>query len=79
MIQLSTRWAKEVDLKQPLPEYPRPNMVRDSYLNLNGEWEYCINHSKAADHYDGTIIVPFSPETALSGVQKMVTPEDYLH
>ena len=79
MIQLSTRWAKEVDLKCPLPEYPRPNMVRDSYLNLNGEWEYCINQSKETDHYDGTIIVPFSPETALSGVQKMVMPEDYLH
>lgn len=79
MIQLSTRWAKEVDLKHPLPEYPRPNMVRDSYLNLNGEWEYCINQSKETDHYDGTIIVPFSPETMLSGVQKMVMPEDYLH
>ena len=79
MIQLSTRWAKEVDLKCPLPEYPRPNMVRDSYLNLNGEWEYCINQSKETDHYEGTIIVPFSPETALSGVQKMVMPEDYLH
>lgn len=79
MIQLSTRWAKEVDLKYPLPEYPRPNMVRDSYFNLNGEWEYCINQSKETDHYDGTIIVPFSPETALSGVQKMVMPEDYLH
>ena len=79
MIQLSTRWAKEVDMKAPLPEYPRPNMVRDSYLNLNGEWEYCINQSKETDHYDGTIIVPFSPETALSGVQKMVMPEDYLH
>ena len=79
MIQLSTRWAKEVDLKCPLPEYPRPNMVRNSYFNLNGEWEYCINQSKETDHYDGTIIVPFSPETALSGVQKMVMPEDYLH
>ena len=79
MIQLSTRWAKEVDLKCPIPEYPRPNMVRDSYLNLNGEWEYCINQSKETDHYEGTIIVPFSPETALSGVQKMVMPEDYLH
>lgn len=79
MIQLSTRWAKEVDKSAPLPEYPRPNMVRDSYLNLNGEWEYCISDSKETKHYDGTIIVPFSPETMLSGVQKMVMPEDYLH
>lgn len=79
MIQLATRWAKEVDLKRPLPEYPRPNMVRDSYYNLNGEWEYCINDSKETDHYDGTIIVPFSPETMLSGVKKIVMPENYLH
>ncbi len=79
MIQLTSRWGKEVDLKNPLPEYPRPNMVRNSYLNLNGEWEYGINQSENIDNYDGTMIVPFSPETALSGVQKMVMPEDYLH
>lgn len=79
MIQLTSRWGKEVDLKNPLPEYPRPNLVRDSFLSLNGEWEYCINRRKGVTEYDGTIIVPFSPETALSGVQKIVMPEDYLH
>ncbi len=79
MIQLTSRWGKEVNLKNPLPEYPRPNMVRNSYFKLNGEWEYCINQSEQTESYDGTIIVPFSPETALSGVQKTVMPEDYLH
>ncbi len=79
MIQLTSRWGKEVDRKNPLPEYPRPNMVRDSYLSLNGEWDYCINQEETTDAYDGKILVPFSPETTLSGVQKMVMPEDYLH
>lgn len=79
MIELMTRWKKQVDINNPLPEYPRPNMVRDSFLNLNGEWDYCINQQKEATEYDGKIIVPFSPETALSGVQKIVMPEDYLH
>ena len=79
MIQLKTRWKEQVDIKNPLPEYPRPNMVRDSFFSLNGEWEYCINREEEVTEYDGTITVPFSPETALSGVQKIVMPEDYLH
>lgn len=79
MIQLASRWAKQVDVKNPLPEYPRPNLVRDSFLSLNGEWYYCINQNKEVTEYDGKIVVPFSPETMLSGVGKMVMPEDYLH
>ena len=79
MIQLKSRWAQEVTAQNALPEYPRPSMVRDSYLNLNGSWDYCINQSPTTDHYDGTILVPFSPETLLSGVQKIVMPSDYLH
>ena len=79
MIQLTSRWGKQVDVKNPLPEYPRPNMVRDSFFSLNGEWDYCINRKREVSEYDGTIIVPFSPETAISGVGKIVNPEDYLH
>ena len=79
MIQLKSRWAADVNPNNALPEYPRPSLVRDSYFNLNGEWEYCINQSPTTDVYDGTILVPYSPETLLSGVQKVVTPQDYLH
>ena len=79
MKELATRWKNQVDTNNPLPEYPRPNMVRDSFLSLNGEWDYCINQQEKVAEYDGTIIVPFSPETALSGVQRIVMPEDYLH
>ena len=79
MIQLKSRWADEVNASNALPEYPRPNLVRDSYFNLNGQWEYCINQAPTTETYDGTILVPYSPETLLSGVQKIVQPEDYLH
>ena len=66
-------------MNKPLSEYPRPQLVRESYLCFNGEWEYAIKkESTIPEVFDGTIIVPFSPETSLSGVNKMVHPDDYL-
>ena len=66
-------------MKTPLSEYPRPQLVRDSYICLNGTWEYAIRQNEdIPSKFDGNILVPFSPETSLSGVNKTVTPEDYL-
>ena len=79
MVQLISRWGKEIDPGNILQEYPRPNLVRDSYFNLNGKWECRINESETADFYDETIIVPFSPESMLSGVVKIVMPHQRLH
>lgn len=79
MIQLMSRWKEELDQEKVWQEYPRPGLVRESYLNLNGEWEYCINNTKAVEKYDGKILVPFSPETYLSGVERMLKPGQYLH
>lgn len=42
MKQLYTKWGRELDREHVLEEYPRPLMVRDSYINLNGEWEYAF-------------------------------------
>ena len=66
---MKTVWGEQLDERAVLPEYPRPQLVRESYVNLNGRWAYAI----AADgdepaQYDGTILVPFSPEAELSGV-----------
>lgn len=66
--------------KVPLSEYPRMIMVRDSYLSLNGVWEYAIreNDERVPEEFDGDILVPFSPETPLSGVNRTVRPNDVL-
>ena len=41
-----TKWGKELDRSCPLPEYPRPQMKRDSYVNLNGVWQYAVTPGK---------------------------------
>ena len=65
--------------QQPLSEYPRPQFKRDSYICLNGLWEYAIRGIESIPEvYDGQILVPFSPEVEKSGVNKVVNPNDYL-
>jgi len=71
---LKTRWTKDVSAKSAHPEYPRPQMVRKEWLNLNGLWDLAIT-GKAADKpdtYQTQILVPFPVESALSGVMKSV-------
>ena len=63
----------------PLSEYPRPQLVRDSYLSLNGYWEYAIrDNNSIPESFDGKILVPYSPETELSGVNKILQPNEWL-
>ncbi|MCB0751091.1 MAG: hypothetical protein KDC52_06425, partial [Ignavibacteriae bacterium] len=67
---IMTKWASEVSPDNALPEYPRPQLVRQDWLNLNGPWEYSIvslgsSHPK---EYQGEILVPYPIESALSGV-----------
>lgn len=74
-----TPWGEALDREHPLPEYPRPQLRRNSYLNLNGIWEYAI--TKTAEKpaaMQGEIVVPFSPETPLSGVEHILQPDEYL-
>ncbi len=78
MKQLFTRWGEGLNPDRVLQEYPRPQMRRDSYLNLNGYWDYAISKDERHAGVDGVILVPFSPESALSGVQRSVEPDDFL-
>lgn len=74
-----TPWGEVLDREHPLPEYPRPQLRRQSYLNLNGIWEYAI--TKAPEKpalMQGEIVVPFSPEAPLSGVGHILQPDEYL-
>lgn len=79
--QLLTRWAHEVTPESVLPEYPRPQMVRTAWQNLNGLWDYAVTPAAQADTpttYDGRILVPFCIESALSGVKRAVTEDQAL-
>ena len=78
MKQLYTKWGESLDKNNILKEYPRPQLVRDSYLNLNGEWDYTISKNKLSSEKEGKILVPFSPESILSGVNRFLKPDEYL-
>lgn len=80
MIELKTRWTDSVDYDCPLPEYPRPQLERKEWQNLNGRFEYAITdlNENFPEKYDGEIIVPFAPECYLSGVGRTIEPDNYL-
>lgn len=76
---LLSKWSRSFDREHPLPEYPRPQFVRDSFINLNGEWRFVIKKNSGFPlKYVANITVPFSPESELSGVCRTTKPDEYL-
>jgi hypothetical protein len=74
-----TKWAAEVDPLKPWLQYPRPDMVRNAWINLNGLWDYAItSKGTKPEKWDGSILVPYSVESALSGVRKKVSENENL-
>ena len=69
---LKTKWASLVTPESPLPEYPRPQMVRRQWQNLNGLWEYAVAARSAPrpSEFEGQILVPYPIESSLSGVMR---------
>ena len=66
-------------MNKPLSEYPRPQLYRDSYLSLNGYWEYSFSYEPEIPvRWEGLILVPYSPETKASGVHRLLHPKEYL-
>ena len=78
--KIKTKWASQIDVKNVLPEYPRPIMERAEWQNLNGLWDYAILPvgQPEPSKFDGEILVPFAVESSLSGVQKMLGKDNEL-
>ena len=77
---LLTKFGEALNKENPLSEYPRPQFVRNSYINLNGKWK-CefTKDKKLPDKFSTDIVVPFSPEAPLSGVNRVLAPNEFLH
>lgn len=80
MANMKTRWTDSVSTSCPRNEYPRPQLVREDWLCLNGEYDYAITGEKSGrpESFQGRITVPFAIECLLSGVQKPLNPADRL-
>ena len=78
--KIKTRWAYNLDPYKVWQEYPRPQLQREDWINLNGPWKYSIRTSSSSfpDYYDGFILVPFPIESSLSGVMKTFNNNDVL-
>ena len=78
--RIKTPWGEKLDPNNVWPEYPRPQLERKSWKNLNGMWDYSIRDSDGIkpDKHDGQILVPFSLESSLSGVMNNLTENQFL-
>jgi beta-galactosidase/beta-glucuronidase len=78
--KITTPWAEKVNAALPLPEYPRPQMERGNWYNLNGLWDYTIapKDDYAPSSFEGQILVPFAIESSLSGVGRTVGKDNRL-
>lgn len=79
--KIMTKWAADVNPKAPLPEYPRPQLKRADWQNLNGLWKYAITPNSQMSiptSFDGDILVPYPVESALSGAGKTVGQDQVL-
>lgn len=78
--ELITRWGELVTPENAWVEYPRPQMARPRWQNLNGLWDYAVTSLDAPQpaNWDGKILVPFALESKLSGVQRLLDPTEAL-
>lgn len=76
---LKTEYIENMDKENPWDMYPRPMMVRDSYLSLCGKWDFQILDERCGKKsFDGSILVPFPPESLLSGVERRISENDVM-
>ena len=77
MTELTTIWEENMNRACPWSDYPRPSLVRDSYFSLNGEWDFAYSVNEP-NEYNEKILVPFPPESRLSGINRQHTDEEKL-
>ncbi|MEV5428107.1 AbfB domain-containing protein [Streptomyces sp. NPDC052701] len=77
---MTTPWTDRVPVDKPLPEYPRPQLTRPDWANLNGVWDFAVTPADAGQpaSFPEQIRVPFVAESALSGIQRRITQNDKL-
>ncbi|WP_415629903.1 DUF2804 family protein [Nocardioides dubius] len=78
---MTTPWGERLDPTQVLAEHPRPQLMRDDWVSLNGLWDYAFTSAEervVPARFDGEILVPFSPEAPLSGVERTLQPDQAL-
>ena len=79
---MTTEWGEKVTSENAWRSYPRPQMVRSNWTNLNGDWDYAVtsvtNTPGRPVKWDGKIRVPFAIESALSGVGRLLKPDEFL-
>ena len=78
--KIKTKWGINLDINNIWNEYPRPQLERKDWINLNGPWLYSITEewSNKPSKADGIILIPFPIESSLSGVMKNITKEDII-
>lgn len=78
--KIKTPWAEKVSPKLPWNVYPRPQLKRAQWVNLNGQWNYAIKGLQGGEpaSFDGKILVPYPIESSLSGVGKTLTKDNIL-
>ena len=79
---MMTQWGEKVTPESAWRGYPRPQMVRENWTNLNGKWDYAVtsvtNTPGRPTKWDGKILVPFAIESTLSGVGRLLEPNEFL-
>ncbi len=78
--KMMTQWGKQVTIENAWQEYPRPQLQRTHWSNLNGLWDYAVTGKQTSppEKWEGKILVPFCPESALSGVGRLIEPQQTL-
>ena len=79
MLKLTTPYIEKMDATCPHSYHPTPQFKRETYYSLNGEWDFCQSKDVTITEYKEKILVPFPPESTLSGIERITLPDDYLH